>query len=52
VLKLQKPIVDGIGVATIGGTVWRVAGRDCPAGQEVQVVHAEGTLLVVVPLDK
>ena len=52
VLKLQKPIVDGIGMVTIGGTVWRVAGRDCPAGQRVQVVHAEGTLLVVDPLDK
>ena len=49
--KLQRPIVDGIGTVTIGGTVWRVAGEDCAAGKRVKVVHAEGTLLIVNPLE-
>jgi inner membrane protein len=51
VLKLQRPIVDGIGAVTIGGIVWRVAGRDCAAGECVKVIHAEGTLLIVDRLD-
>jgi membrane protein implicated in regulation of membrane protease activity len=51
VLNLQKPIVDGTGVVTIGGTVWRVAGRNCAAGKRVKVVHTEGTLLIVDPLE-
>ena len=47
VLQLQKPIVNGTGMLTIGGTMWRVAGPDCAAGDQVLVVHVEGTLLVV-----
>jgi len=50
VFKLQKPIVDGTGMIAIGGTVWRVAGRNCAAGKRVKVVHVEGTLLIVDPL--
>jgi len=51
VFKLQKPIVDGSGVVTIGGTIWRVAGRNCAAGRQVKVLRAEGTLLIVDPLE-
>jgi len=51
VLRLQSPIVDGIGAVTIGGTLWRVAGRNCAAGAQVKVVDAEGTLLIVDPLE-
>jgi membrane protein implicated in regulation of membrane protease activity len=51
VVKLHRPIVDGTGMVMIGGTVWRVAGRNCEAGQRVKVVHAEGTLLIVDPLE-
>jgi inner membrane protein len=51
VLSLERPIVDGLGMVTIGGTLWRVAGRDCAAGKHVKVVYAEGTLLIVVPLE-
>jgi inner membrane protein len=51
VLRLEKPIVDGLGMVTIGGTLWRVAGRDCAAGKHVKVVYAEGTLLIVDPLE-
>jgi len=51
VLRLQKPVVDGIGVVTIGGTMWRVAGGNCSAGKLVKVIDAQGTLLIVNPLD-
>jgi membrane protein implicated in regulation of membrane protease activity len=44
---LQKPIVNGTGMLTVGGTTWRIAGQDCAAGDQVLVVHVEGTLLVV-----
>jgi membrane protein implicated in regulation of membrane protease activity len=47
VFKLQQPIVDGFGMETIGGILWRVAGNDCAAGKRVRVVRAEGTLLIV-----
>jgi membrane protein implicated in regulation of membrane protease activity len=50
VFQLQKPIVNGTGMLTIGGTMWRVAGPDCAAGDQVLVVHVEGTLLVVNPI--
>jgi membrane protein implicated in regulation of membrane protease activity len=51
VFRLQKPIVDGTGVVTIGGVAWRVPGRDCAAGKRVKVIQAEGTLLIVDPLE-
>ncbi len=51
VLELASPIADGIGMVTIDGTIWRVAGRNCAAGKRVKVVHVEGTLLIVDPLE-
>jgi len=51
VFRLQSPIVDGTGAVTISGTLWRVAGRNCAAGERVKVVDAEGTLLIVDPLE-
>lgn len=51
VLRLEKPIVGGLGMVTVGGTIWRVAGRDCAAGKLVKVVHTEGSLLIVDPLE-
>jgi membrane protein implicated in regulation of membrane protease activity len=51
VFRLHKPIVDGIGIVTIGGTIWRVAGRNCAAGRQVKVLRTEGTLLIVDPLE-
>jgi len=47
VFQLQKPIVNGAGMLTIDGTTWRIAGKDCAAGEQVLVARAEGTLLVV-----
>ena len=51
VLELRKPIVDGIGMVTIDGTMWRVAGKDCVAGKRVKVIQVEGTLLIVDPVE-
>jgi inner membrane protein len=51
VFQLEKPIVDGNGMLTSGGTSWRIAGMDCAAGKRVRVLRAEGTLLIVVPAE-
>ena len=49
VFTLERPIVDGSGVVRIDDTVWRVAGRDAPAGSQVRVVAADGASLRVEP---
>lgn len=49
VFTLEKPIVDGSGVVRIDDTVWRVAGRDAPAGSQVRIVAADGANLRVEP---
>jgi membrane protein implicated in regulation of membrane protease activity len=51
VFRLEKPIVDGNGMVTVSGTSWRIAGVDCAAGKRVRVLRAEGTLLIVVPVE-
>jgi membrane protein implicated in regulation of membrane protease activity len=47
VFTLDKPIVDGAGTVRIDDSVWRITGRDVPAGRRVRVVRAEGTALQV-----
>src|ERR1700737_2322165 len=42
VFTLEKPIIDGTGTVRIDDTVWRVAGRDAPAGSRVRIVEAGG----------
>ncbi len=49
VFTLERPIVDGSGVVRIDDTVWRVAGRDAPAGSQVRIVAADGASLRVEP---
>ena len=44
---LIEPIVNGRGKARVGDGQWLVAGPDLPAGTEVEVVGAEGSLLRV-----
>jgi inner membrane protein len=52
VFRLEKPIEGGDGVLTTGGTAWRVAAsRDCAAGGRVKVLRADGTLLIVDPVE-
>ena len=47
VFTLEKPIIDGLGTVRIGDTIWRVAGRDAPAGSRVKIVQADGANLTV-----
>lgn len=49
VFTLERPIIDGSGTVRIDDTVWRVAGRDAPAGSQVRVVAADGASLRVEP---
>lgn len=52
VFKLDKPIEDGIGMLVSGGIAWRLAAKqDWPAGGCIRVVRADGTLLVVDPVE-
>lgn len=51
VFRLEKPIEGGEGMLTADGTAWRITGRDCAAGKRVKVTRAEGTLLVVDPVE-
>jgi membrane protein implicated in regulation of membrane protease activity len=44
---LERPIVDGAGMVRVDDSVWRITGRDVPAGRRVKVVGVEGTALHV-----
>ena len=44
---LAEPIVEGRGRLTIGEGVWQVRGPDAPAGAQVKVTGADGTVLTV-----
>lgn len=46
-VTLSEAIVNGMGRAKIGDTLWQVSGPDCPAGSKVKVVDADGMLLKV-----
>jgi len=47
VVVLSEAIVQGYGRARVGDGYWKVRGPELPAGAEVRVTSAEGTLLVV-----
>jgi membrane protein implicated in regulation of membrane protease activity len=49
VVTLVEPIVNGVGAARVGDTIWRVAGPDVPSGRPVRVVGVRGTVLQVEP---
>ena len=49
VVVLEEAIVHGRGKARIGDTVWAVEGADAPAGAQVRVTEARGTVLRVEP---
>lgn len=51
IFRLEKPIVDNVGVLTTGDTAWRISGEDCAAGRRVRVQRVEGTLLIVDPVE-
>jgi inner membrane protein len=51
VFQLDKPIDGGSGLLRFDGTFWRIAGKDCAVGTRVKVLRAEGTLLIVAPVE-
>jgi membrane protein implicated in regulation of membrane protease activity len=47
IFTLERPIVDGSGTVRVDDSVWRITGRDLPAGRRVKVVGVQGTALHV-----
>jgi membrane protein implicated in regulation of membrane protease activity len=47
VLVVEEPIVHGGGKARLGDTLWNVEGADAPAGAQVRVLEAKGSVLRV-----
>ncbi|GMQ88530.1 MAG: NfeD family protein [Gammaproteobacteria bacterium] len=47
VFTLEEPVVDGIGKIRVDDSTWKVRGEDCPAGTQVEVTGADGTILQV-----
>ena len=47
VVRVEEAITCGRGRVRIGDTLWTAEGLDAPAGAEVRVVAAEGTVLRV-----
>ena len=45
--RLHEPIVDGAGRLNIDDTIWRVRGPDIRAGEQVRVVGADSSTLLV-----
>jgi len=46
-LRLETPIVDGIGRVRVDDSSWRVTGPDLPAGERVRVIGMDGATLEV-----
>jgi membrane protein implicated in regulation of membrane protease activity len=36
---------------TFDGTAWRITGKDCADGRRVRAIRAEGTLVIVDPME-
>jgi inner membrane protein len=47
IFTLERPILDGAGTVRVDDSVWRITGRDLPAGRRVKVVGVNGTALHV-----
>ena len=48
-LVLSEAIENGVGRVRVDDTLWRVAGKDSPAGARVRVTDVDGTVLIVEP---
>ncbi len=42
---LTEPIVNGVGKIRVDDSTWKIHGKDCPAGSQVKVTGADGTIL-------
>jgi membrane protein implicated in regulation of membrane protease activity len=50
-VTIVSAIEHGEGRAKVGDSVWNCRGPDCAAGTRVRIVGAQGTALLVEPLD-
>ncbi len=50
VVTLESAIENGRGRVKIADTIWRVAGKDLPAGAKVKVIDVDGVILFVEPV--
>jgi len=48
-LVLSEAIENGVGRVRVDDTLWRVAGKDAPAGARVRVTGVDGAVLIVEP---
>jgi membrane protein implicated in regulation of membrane protease activity len=44
---LREPIKDGVGILKIGDSVWKIRGKDLPAGTRVRISGLDGILFIV-----
>lgn len=44
---LTEPIVDGMGKIRVDDSTWKIRGKDCPLGTQVEVTGVDGTILEV-----
>lgn len=51
VVTLEGPLVNGVGRAHVGDTLWTVAGPDLPGGARVRITGAVGSRLTVIPAE-
>lgn len=51
IFTLDEPIVDGIGKLHVDDTLWRISGRDLPAGGKVEIIGVDGVTLRVRVID-
>jgi inner membrane protein len=49
VLTLTEPIVNGMGSVRVDDSTWRIQGPDSPIGTVVEIVQADGPILLVRP---
>jgi membrane protein implicated in regulation of membrane protease activity len=51
IFTLDDPVVDGIGKLRVDDTIWRISGRDSPAGAKVEIIGVDGVTLRVRVID-
>ncbi|MGH1541856.1 MAG: NfeD family protein [Arenicella sp.] len=49
--SLVEAIDNGVGKVVVDDSQWKVSGADAPVGSKVKVVGAEGTILLVEPIN-
>lgn len=52
VVTVAEPIVHGRGRLAVGDSVWLARGPELLVGERVSVVAVDGSVLVVVPVDR